>query len=64
MKIQLTRLSFSIPVLVIAGILYSAWGYYAGGVSRLKESAVVWLAASIVAVGAGLWLRRFGQVKK
>jgi hypothetical protein len=58
------RLSFTIPVLVIAGIFYCAWGYYAGGVSRLKETAVVWLAASIVAVLVGLWLRRMGQVKK
>ena len=64
MKFHLDQLSFTIPVLVIAGMFYCAWGYYAGGASRLKETAVVWLAASIVAVLLGLGLRRIGQVKK
>jgi|SRR5271157_5436705 len=57
------RLSFTIPVLVIAGILLCAWGYYAGGVSKLKETAVVWFAASVIAILFGRWLRRSGHVK-
>jgi len=64
MKFYLARLSFTIPVLVIAGMFYCAWGYYAGGASRLKESALVWFTASIVAVLLGLGLRWFGHVKK
>jgi hypothetical protein len=61
---EFQRLSFTIPVLVIAGILFCAWGYYLGGMSKLLEHAAVWLAASIVAILLGLWLRRSSQVKK
>jgi hypothetical protein len=64
MKFQLARLTFTIPVLVIAGTLLLRLGYYAGGVSTLRETAVVWLAASIVAVLLGVGLRKIGQVKK
>jgi len=48
MKFQ--SLSFTIPVLVLAGILCSVWGYFIGGVPKAIELAVVWLAASIVAI--------------
>jgi hypothetical protein len=61
---EFQRLSFTIPVLVIAGIFFCVWGYYEGGMSKLIEHAVVWLAASIVATLLGLWLRRSSQVKK
>jgi len=62
MKFQ--RLSFTIPVLVLAGIFLSVWGYFIGGAPKAAELAVVWFAASIVAVLLGLWLRRGSQVKK
>ena len=62
MKFQ--PLSFTIPVLVLAGILNSVWGYFSGGVPKAIEHAVVWLAASIVGILLCLWLRRNSRVKK
>jgi hypothetical protein len=62
MKFQ--RLSFTIPVLILAGVFLSVWGYFIGGVPKAVELAVVWFAASIVAVLLGLWLRRSSPVKK
>ncbi len=62
MKLQ--PLSFTIPVLILAGILVSLWGYFIGGAPKAIELAVVWLAAAIVAILLGLWLRRTSQVKK
>jgi hypothetical protein len=62
MKFQ--PLSFTIPVLVLAGIFFSVVGYLIGGVPKAIEHAVVWLAASTVAILLGLWLRRSSQVKK
>ena len=57
------HLRFVIPVLVVVGIVYCATSYYEGGVTRLKVTAEIWLAASIVAVLVGLLLRRFSKVK-
>jgi hypothetical protein len=62
MKFQ--RLSFTIPVLILAGIFFSVAGYFIGGAPKAIEHAVVWLAASIAAILLGLWLRRSSQVKK
>jgi hypothetical protein len=62
MKFQ--PLSFTIPVLVLAGIFFSIWGYFIGGMPKAVEHAVVWYAASIVAVLLGLWVRRSSQAKK
>jgi membrane protein YdbS with pleckstrin-like domain len=62
MKVQ--PLSFTVPVFVIAGIGFSAWGYYEGGMSKLIEHAVVWLVASIAAVLLRPWFRGSSQVKK
>ena len=62
MKFQ--TLSFTIPVLILAGIFFFVWGYFMGGLPKAMEIAVVWLAASTVAVLLGLWLRRSTQVKK
>jgi hypothetical protein len=64
MKFRLDRLSFTIPVLIIAGMFYCMWSYYAEGASRLKETAEVWLGASVVAILLSLGLRRISQVKK
>jgi hypothetical protein len=61
---EFQRLSFTIPVLILAGIFFSVAGYFIGGVPKAVEHAVVWFAASIVAVLLGLWLRRSSQVKK
>jgi len=62
MKFQ--PLSFTVPVLIVAGVFLSVWGYFIGGVPKAIELAVVWLAASTVAILLGLWLRRSSQVKK
>ena len=62
MKLQ--PLSFTIPVLILAGILFSAMGYLEGGVPKAKERAIVWFAASTVGILLSLWLRRGGQVKR
>jgi hypothetical protein len=62
MKFQ--PLSFTIPVLIVAGIIFSVWGYFIGGVPKAIEHAVVWLAASTVAILLGFWLRRSSQLKK
>jgi hypothetical protein len=62
MKFQ--RLSFTIPVLILAGILFSIAGYLIAGAPKAIEHAMVWLAASMVAILLGLWLRRSSQVKK
>jgi len=51
-------LAFIIPVLILVGVGYCAWGYHEGGVSKLEETAVVWLASSTIAVLLGRWLRR------
>jgi hypothetical protein len=61
---EFQQLSFTIPVLILAGIFSSVAGYFIGGVPKAIELAVVWLAASTVAVLLGLWLRRRSQVKK
>jgi hypothetical protein len=62
--VKLQPLSFTIPVLIVAGIFFSVWGYFVGGVPKAIEHAVVWFAASIVAVLLGVWLRRSSPVKK
>jgi Ca2+/H+ antiporter len=62
MKFQ--TLSFTIPVLVLAGVFFSVWGYFNGGLPKAMELAVVWLTASTVAILLGRWLRRSTQVKK
>jgi hypothetical protein len=62
MKFQ--RFSFTISVLILAGIFFSVWGYFIGGMPKAMEHAVVWFSASIVAILLGVWLRRSTQVKK
>jgi hypothetical protein len=57
-------LSFTIPVLVLAGIFVSVWAYFVGGLPKAMELAAVWFAASTVAVLLGIWLRRSILVKK
>ena len=57
-------LSLTIPVLILAGILSSVWGYFIGGVPKAIELAVVWLPVSIVVILLGLWLRRNSELKK
>jgi len=57
-------LSFTVPVLILAGIISFVWGYFIGGVPKALDLAVVWLAVSIVVILLGLWLRRNRQVKK
>jgi len=64
LQLRLQPLSFTIPVLVIAGIFSSIWGYFIGGRLKAVEHALIWYAASIVAVLLGVWLRRSSQVKK
>jgi hypothetical protein len=66
MKLQLKfqPLSFTVPVLILAGIFFSVAGYFIGGVPKSIEHAVVWLAASIVALLLRLWLLSSSQVKK
>jgi hypothetical protein len=62
MKFQ--RFSFTISVLILAGIFFSVWGYFIGGMPKAMEHAVVWFSASIVGVLLGVWLRRGTQVNK
>ena len=62
MKFQ--PLFFTIPVLILAGIFFSVWGYFIGGAPKAIEHAVVWFTASIVAILLSLWLRRSSQVKR
>jgi len=65
MKFQLKfqPLSFTIPLLILAGIFFAVWGYFIGGVPKAIEHAVVWFTASIVAILVRLWLLS-SQVKK
>ena len=56
-----SSLAFIIPVLILTGVGICALGYYDGGVSKLEELAVVWLASSTIAVLLGRWLRRLGR---
>jgi hypothetical protein len=57
-------LSVVIAVLIVAGIVLCLRAYSAGGLSDLRETAAIWLAASVVAVLVGRWLRKLGQVNK
>ena len=52
------RLSFVIPVLLIAGMSYSIWAYYTRGISGLRTRTEVWLLALAAAILMNLFVRR------
>jgi len=57
------RLSFVVPVLLIAGVSYSIWAYYTRGISGLRTRTEVWLLASAAAILANLFVQRLGKDK-
>ena len=58
------RLSFTVSVLLVLGVVLCARAYYIGGLPRAKETAAVWFVASVVAILLGRWLRRTGRINK
>jgi len=60
MKLQ-HRLSFVVPVLMVAGTLNSIWAYYARGISGLRISVEAWLIGSTAAILLNLFLRRLSE---
>ena len=55
------RLSFLIPVLIVAGTLNSVVAYDARGISGLRTSAEGWLIGLVAAVLLNLFLRPFRE---
>src|SRR5215469_9232858 len=59
MSLDTTRLSFLIPVLIVAGTLSSVIEYFERGISGLRTSAERWLIGLVAAVLLHLILRPF-----
>jgi hypothetical protein len=54
------RLTFIVPVVLLAGVMDSAWSYYQGGVYRMRDTAEGWFVGLIGMIIFVLVRRRWG----